>query len=478
ASRPVALAGIMGGIGTEVSSSTQRVLLESAWFDPVTVRRSSRRLVLDSDSSYRFERRVDPVAVEAASQRFCQLLQDACGTRVLEGCLDACKEGFLEAAHPVISIRPARASLIMGIEIHPKEVERNLLALGFERVSGTDEKQEFRCPSYRADVTREIDLVEEVGRVHGFDSIEERPLTVFPTHASAQDELVEGLCTWMVGAGYHEALTYSFSEAGAFSRIEEWWSQASPLELRNPVRTQERYLRRSLLPKLLKAVRDNRNQGVERVCLFEVARVYHRQQGKGYPREALHLAWVDSRPDGSFRAARGVADGVLRHLQVARVLWSPFSQEGGLRPGESAGLVENGERLGLLGAADVEGVTGPVWCGELALAAFLERGSNRRVFQEYSRLPSIRRDVNVVLDEPIPWGEIEAAIESLNLPDLTAIDFADLYRGRQVPSGKKSLTFSLLFRSKERTLTHAEADQSTAQVIATLAKQFQAELRD
>ncbi|MFQ5653719.1 MAG: phenylalanine--tRNA ligase subunit beta [Planctomycetota bacterium] len=475
--KPVAVAGIMGGVDSEVCATTRCILLESAWFDPVSIRRSSRRLALASDSSYRFERRVDPEGVESASRRFCHLLQKICGATILEGALDELEPSLLEEARRVVPVRPARASHLLGVEIGAEEISSGLGALGFERIGGEGGRLDFRTPSYRGDVSREVDLIEEVARVHGFEEIPEDNLTVFPAPRSSRERLVEGVRAWMVGAGYHEALTFSFAREDDHSAIEAWWCEAAPYEIRNPMRNDERLLRRSLLPGLLRALRGNRLGGVGEVRLFEVSRVYHRLLGGERPQEALHLAWVAAVPGFEFRDVRGVADGILDYLRVPAIPWSPLAAPCGLAPGRAAALEQGGGRLGLAGAIELKGVTELSWCGEISLDPLLDLGIETRVYQEFSRLPGIRRDLNVVVGEELLWSEIEEELRAAGLEDLVRIDFTDLYQGKQVPDGKKSVTCSLLFKSDDRTLTNAEADERTERALTRLAERFGARLR-
>lgn len=483
AARSVALAGIMGGLNSEVHDGTTKVLVESAYFEPIGVRRSSRRLALSSDASYRFERRVDPRGVESASVRFCHLLQKHAGAKILAGSLDSVEQKFLDDARPIVPVRPARCTQVLGVDFDLNTVSRCLESIGFERAGGTDVEPQFRCPSYRSDVTREVDLVEEVARVYGFDNIPESELRVFPVHITDLERQVERTKAWMVAAGYHEALTYSFVERGEFIPLEEWWCEGDPYEVRNPVRSKERFLRRSLLPNLLAAVRGNRNHGIDEIALFEVSRVFHRKNGNTHPEEAVHLAWVRAGAGLDLRDARGVADGILSALHVdlrGQELgnWTPLTAAKGPLSGAGATLeAGGGRRLGIVGATGISAFKGEIWCGELAIGPLLEGAAESLPFQEFSRYPTIERDVNVVLDDATPWADIAAEVSDLELEDLVSVDFVDLYRGKQVPDGKKSVTFSLLFQSDSRTLTGEEADERTDRAVARLAERFAAERR-
>ncbi|MGE3165361.1 MAG: phenylalanine--tRNA ligase subunit beta [Planctomycetota bacterium] len=471
---PVALAGIMGGLSSEVSAGTTMVALESAWFDPVRVRSTSRKLALASDASYRFERRVDPEGVDWASRRFCQLLQQIAGARVLENRLEETRVGFLEAQRPRVRVRPSRVARTLGVEIGADDIRRHLGAMGFEAVGGDAEALEFRVPSYRGDVSREIDLVEEVARGYGFDRIPEGRLTVQVAAPSESERHTEAIKSLLMGLGYREALTFSFVEAGECAVLEHWWSPAAPFEVRNPMRAPDRFLRRSLLPNLLAAVRDNRHHGVENVALFEIAHVFHRQPGQQPPHQSTHLAWAALTPNLDLRDMKGVVEVAFGYLGVARPSWVPLPDSVGLLDG--AGFDDDGRRAGLLGAFRLQDLHDPVWCGEVDLGRYLGQAVPR-TYQEFSRWPAIRRDLNLVFGDTVTWGQIERAVSDLELDDLIAIEFVDVYRGKQIDAGKKSVTFSLLYQSQSRTLTHEEADERTERAVRRLGERFSAVLR-
>jgi len=482
AERAVALAGIMGGLESEVGESTTQILLESAWFEPVPVRRTSRRLALASDSSYRFERRVDPLAVDIASRRFLSLLARETGAAILEGEVEVCDPGLIANARRFVPLRPARVRQLLGVEIPAEELRAGLVRLGFEERSGGPpsaraERLEFLVPSFRADVTREIDLIEEAARVHGLDRIPEGDLSVMPVAERPEARHLDRIARLLIGAGYHDALTFAFTTEED-SAIEEWWSAPAPFEVRNPVRSAERRLRRSLLPRLWQAVRGNRLHGVEEARLFELARVFHRRPGSAAPLEREHIAWCASAAGEDYRSARGVADAVLALLGVEGASWTPLDGgAGGLAPGRAAQLHIGGERVGLVGAAQLDGVPGEVWGGELHLGPLLAIARGEVAFREFSRQPGVRRDLNVVVGEALTWRELAEAVRTLSLAHLRELAFGDIYRGKQVPAGRKSVLFSLFFQAEERSLTGEEVDAEVDRLVRHLGSSFGGELR-
>ncbi|OUU26159.1 MAG: hypothetical protein CBC13_00830, partial [Planctomycetia bacterium TMED53] len=316
-----ALAGVMGGSRTEVHDGTSRILLESAWFEPVPVRDTSRRLQLTSDSSYRFERRVDVEACETASRRFMHLLAKETNCTILSGCLEVVRDGLLDKPEAVV-VRPERASSILGDKIPDGEIRTIMEALGFTSETDSGDEGPWIAPSWRVDCGREADLIEEIGRIRGLDQMEDRRMEVRAVPEDSRADWVERVQEYLVGTGHHEAMTFSFGvNDGDYKTLENWWNLADPWVVRNPVRANEGTLRRSLIPGLLSSVRGNRMHGVDDVRLFEVARVFHRREGVDRPVEKLHVAWIHSQAQlqkgtGPYRDVRGIADGILDLLRV------------------------------------------------------------------------------------------------------------------------------------------------------------------
>jgi len=305
-----ALAGVMGGSRTEVHQDTSRILLESAWFEPVPVRETSRRMLLSSDSSYRFERRVDVEACELASRRFMHLLAKETGCTILSGCLEVVRDGLLEIP-AAVAIRPDRASSILGDQIPEGEIRTILEALGFTSESDSGDEGPWVAPSWRVDCGREADLIEEIGRIRGLDQMDDRRMEVRAVPEDPRAGRVERVHEYLVGTGHHESMTFSFGVAESeFQALENWWNLGTPWVVRNPVRSNEGTLRRSLVPGLLNSVRGNRLHGVDEVRLFEVGTVFHRKEGLDRPAEKLHVAWIHSQAQpekgtGPYREVQG-----------------------------------------------------------------------------------------------------------------------------------------------------------------------------
>jgi len=483
----VALAGIMGGSRSEVKSETGRLLLESAWFEPVPIRESARRLQLATDSSHRFERRVDVEACEVASRRFLHLLSKETDCKILTGCLEVIRDQLLDPQQPV-SLRPERASQILGDVIPEGSIRRILESIGFSSEEDKGDAGPWTAPSWRVDCHREADLIEEIGRIRGLDQMDDRRMEVRAVPEDPRANWVDRVQDYLVGCGHHEAMTFSFGAAeGEFQLIENWWNVGEPWVVRNPVRANEGTLRRSLVPSLLTSVKGNRLHGVDDVRLFEVARVFHRREGVDRPVEKLHVSWIHSQAKtekgtGPYRNARGIADGILDLLRVCEtgpqsLSWSPVNDSSGFIPGSTAALSFSSDPVGLVGSVELEGIPGETWYGELDLGYLLDYARQEVRFSDFSRHPVITRDLNFVVSEDVLWRDISSEVDAADLAHLESRQFVDMYRGKQVASGHKSVTFSLTFRAPDRTLTHEEVDTSVNGLVDRLKARLKGELR-
>lgn len=482
AQRAVAVAGVMGGLETEIGEQTTDVLLESAEFEKSSNRRTSRALQLSSDSSYRFERGVDPVQVEWASRRAARLIREVAGGTICEGVLDTWTEPYEPAK---VTLRFARLNRLLGLDVPPDTAVHILARLGFETDECSNEQITVLVPPFRAqDVTREVDLIEEVIRIYGYDRVPER--TTLPIHVGSVSlgERAEARAREMlVGLGYYEVFTNSFCTE-ATAKLVSPWTDAEPLEVRNTIRRDENRLRLSILPELLRVKRTNAARGNERSPLFEISRVYLPRPDAGpkgdsaRPVEKLVLSVLC---EDDLLTLKGVIETLVCRLGVAadsRVepLKNPF-----FRDGRAAEILLDGERFAVLGEASKETadrfdlVRAPC-LAELDFNALVKRADFDPTYSTLPAFPGSVRDLAVVVDEAVTWAEIERTIRELDLSHLEEIVFFDVFRGRQVPPGKKSVAFSLLFRAADRTLTRDEVEESRRRAIDAL-KSLGAELR-
>jgi phenylalanyl-tRNA synthetase beta chain len=446
AERAIALAGIMGGEDTEVSEKTTSVLLEAANFEPISLLRTSERLALRTEGSNRWEKGVDPHLAGPAATMATRMVVELAGAQ-WTGHTD------VQATLPdpaVISLRPERTNAVLGLEVTAAEQASILVRLGFERSNGG-----FRVPTWRArDVTREIDLVEEVARF----KMEEIPFTL-PQHDATfgrltrwqrMRRLVEDVLT---GCGYSEAYTSSFVAEG-------------DLRLPEPMSMEAAALRTALLGSLVAAVRHNVSVGLSEVGLFEIARTY--RAGGELPDERWHVAGI---VDGGFAEAKWAVEQLYTALKIEPSFVraaEPF-----LHPGKSARTSEGW--VGELHPALLEGAWGAF---ELDLDALVLAAPEAVEFEEVSPYPEVRQDLAFVVDEDVPAATLLAAIREAAGPELLrAVAPFDEYRGDQIGAGKRSLAFRVAFGSPERTLTDEEAGELRAKIVEALADRFGAVLR-
>ncbi|MCQ4574621.1 MAG: phenylalanine--tRNA ligase subunit beta [Candidatus Brocadiales bacterium] len=482
--RPVAIAGVMGGIDTEVGDSTTNVLLESARFKPSTVRRAAKRFVMSTDSSYRFERGVDPEGVDWASRRAARLIQELAGGKV---CRDVIDIGSRKFKKPVVSVRMRRLNGLLGTEIKPATAGDILSRLGFE-VKVRKERLDVTVPSFRGDITREVDLIEEVARIYGYNNIPtdtRLSIQVKPQNRYGQvEEMARELLT---GWGLTEVITYSIVDKTQYRRPGTSSKNAPALTLRNPIRKGEDRLRQTLMGNLLGVKRHNQDRGVPHIKIFEISRVYFpTESARKLPDEktCLCVLWEEEgvAPEEAFYVLKGVLEGMFATLGLRGVLTWQGHPGGPFDEKRSCRVEYEGKELGVFGEIKKKVVEeydlnfSPVMA-ELDFDAIVERADLSTVFKKLPLYPSAVRDMAVVVDEQVSWADIRRCIEESGLEYLESIEFFDLYHGRQVPPGKKSLAFKLCYRANDRTLRGEEVGEMQKLVEERLTRELGAALR-
>lgn len=476
ARRPVAIGGVMGGASTEVTGQTTDLLIESARFTPLSIRTTARQLGLHSDSSYRFERGVDPAGVDWASRRCCQLILEIAGGTLAEGVVDM---GRGPAPREPIVLRFSQLKRILGIDVPAAEAKRILLALGLKEMASDAAAITAVPPSWRADLSREIDLVEEVGRVHGYDNIPED--VSVPMSASARgddDRVMSRLRHVLTSAGFDEAMTASVVEepiSAAFSP----WTKAEPLVSSTALLRRADRLRRSVVPSLLAARRFNEAQGNECIELFETARVYLPRPGE-LPHEEPVLALTSG---AGWRHAKGTLEALLGSINPALELEAKAVELPLLAAGRSAELRVAGELWGYLGEVSAEGlrtfgVRSGATVAEVKISLLVQMADLARRYQPLPDQPAMLRDLNLVLDDSVRWADLADTVRSAAGNLLERLVYQDTYRDREkLGPGRKSLLLSLVLRDPQRTLSGEEADRVTQQVVQACAERHKAQLR-
>ncbi|MHC4884102.1 MAG: phenylalanine--tRNA ligase subunit beta [Planctomycetota bacterium] len=470
--RAVALAGVKGGLETGVVDSTTNILLESAYFTPGSTRRASRAAQLDSDSSYRFERGIDPGGVERASARAAQLICELCGGTLAEGVIDTNPD---LAVPWETTMRFSRCDQLLGMQVPHDEIERIFIGLGLTVMKRDGESITLQVPTVRQDLTREVDLIEEVARCHGFDQMpEEISMKLGIAHISPLTASTRTATEVMVGLGYHEVFTDSFVQESfvrEFAPLGENKAVEVPVRVRNPIREDRPFLRTTLIPGLLEVRRVNRL--VEDAAFFDINRVFIPASPK--PDEPRRFALVDDR---GTEYVRGAFERVLDELRIdgGRTVHPVSHEIEGLESGTTAELHVNGNRVAIFGlitkavsdAHDLIKVPAALEADFDAVAALPRLNKS---FVDLPRFPAVGRDIALVVPETVQWAEIEAAAKELE-EYVESIEFASVFRGKQIAKGRKSMAFSIRYRHPDRSFTDEEVNALRDSMVEHLLKRI------
>ncbi len=497
---PVAIAGVMGGLESEVTERTTDVLLESANFDFINNRRTGKMLQLFSEASTRFGKRVDPELTVKALARACQLMEE-----LAEGKAEPLYADLYPGRREptVINLRLRDVPRILGADVPPDEVERILRSLEFDTAQTGDGVLRVTVPSYRLDVTQPVDLIEEVSRVWGYDRL---PSTLIrdelpPQRDNPQLQLEEQIRDILVGAGLQEVITYPLTTPAAEARLYPGQpvDESAYMSLTNPMTSDRTHLRRTLEASLLDVVRSHL-RFVKRVAIFEIGRVYLKVAGQELPDEEPRLGIAMMGPRGlggwlnkneeplDFFDLKGVIETLLARLGLEGITYRPI-QHPTFQPGRAAEIVlatgdPAGElRIGVLGevaAAVREAFDLPaqrVALARLHLRPLIERHGRIRKLQPVSPFPAVKEDLAVVVDEEVPGERVEAVIREAGGRLLQSVTLFDLYRGAPVPAGKKSLAYALTYQAPDRTLTDEEVARVRERIVRHLEQRLEARLR-
>ena len=470
---PVAIAGVMGGLETEVSDSTTTILLEDAHFDPVTVRVASRGLSLPSEASFRFERTVDVEMIEWASKRTAWLIVEVAGGKMAKGMVDAYPKKLEKKQ---VGMRVSRMNKLLGVEIASDEAVGILAKLSFEPMLEGDVVT-CKVPSWRSDIYREVDLIEEVARLYGFNNIPtEDKIEIRVTAADARQKAVLTAGAALNSCGYYETINITFTESGIAELFVEDKTKLG-LGVKDVSRKNANLLRQTLLGSLFTVLKTNHNAKNTDCRIYEIADTFV-PSGEKLPRERAKLAAVC---DGDFRDIRGVVEAIVKGFDHhAKIEFVPvelvWAQAG-------ASVVVNGEVIGVAGVVN-DAVKAKFDFKEINPAgAELDFESLMRLqgevvkIQPISRFPAIERDLSIITEEDVSWADIVSAVNNRPCDKLEGVRFVEIYRGKGVPDGKKSVTLSLCFRDEDGTLRHEDVDGLEGDIIKSLEENVKAVLR-
>jgi len=481
--KAVALGGIMGGQNSEVSQDTTSVLLESAYFNPKNIRRSSKYLSISSESSKRFERGVDPNGVIYALNRAADLIAKLGDGEVARGTVDV----YPNKINPLkIRLRPERVKLLLGLSIDSNEMESILQSLGFN-VEGENEFM-VEVPTFRPDVTLEADLIEEIARVYGFDNIPADTSCVIEQDIAANDEedFVQKVKHTLLALGFSEAVTFDLVSN---EMANSFLTAGEAVKLVNPLSEEMAVLRESLIPSLLNSVRWNINRGEKDLKLFEVGTGIKKLDKKitevakltgVMTGKTFSDTWKNKYQPTDFYDLKGVIQLLLQRCRIADFNLMPFNSN--FVTGQALAIKVNNRELGHFGQLDLKilksfAIEQSVFYFELLLNALQDASENEITFTSISKYPPVIRDLAVVLKNEIASETLVQAVSSEGGKFLKEVHVFDVFKGKQLGEGVKSIALNLTFSSMERTLTEGEIDKQIEKILNKLKSDFSADLR-
>lgn len=492
--KPVALAGIMGGLNSEVHAETTNVLLESAYFDPMGIRRTSKRIGLTTEASLRFERGIDPNGCLRAADRAAALMVELGGGSLARGAVDNYPR---KIESPKIFLRVSRVNKILGTSIRSQEIQKYLQNLQLQvEPQGSDEFQ-VTPPTFRVDLQREIDLIEEVARLHGFERI---PVTLPSGRVAAEKKTkmqraAERARNLMTAFGFWEVITYGFMSAKMLQdlKLSSPDKRARALRIHNPLSEDQSVMRTTLIPGLLQTARNNAHRQNLDLRLFELGRVFFPREGQDLPEEVEVISglltglreeetWSKPKAEFDFFDLKGALENLFDGLGVTGYRFLPERNEPFLHPGKACRVEVNEQSLGIMGEAHPDvGETfefkQKIFLFELNFQGLAESIRESRFFQPLPRFPAVTRDLALIVDEKIAAGDLLSTLWQANTGLIAEVSIFDLYRGKPIPPKKKSLAFRLKYRREDRTLTDAEVNELHQKIIELLANRYGAVLR-
>ena len=489
ANGPVAVAGVMGGLDSEIKPDTETVVLESANFVGSSVRQTSKKLGLRTEASARYEKGIDPNLCEEAADRVCALIDELGYGKVLEGSVDIYKS----PEHPqVVSARVSRINKVLGTDLSREEMVAILESLEM-KVQGTGDDMIVTAPTVRQDILKEVDFVEEIARMYGYDNL---PNTLPKLDVKAENSLSwetrRKLRDLLCAMGADEIQTFSFINQKIFDvcRIDEESWERDTVDIINPMGEDTAAMRTILTPGMLEVLARNYSRSVEGVRAFEIGKVFSKNyiQPEGLPDESFDLSIGVYGKDESFFTLKGMIECMFDMMGIKDVSYIAESEYGIYHPGRCARVVkvtEKGEEveLGIMGevhpdVASNYGIGDKAYCGEFFLDRLIEFSSREIQYSKPPKYPSTSRDIAMVVSESTPVAEIEKVIKEAGTEILRSVKLFDIYRGIQVGAGKKSVAYSLTYRHDDRTLTDVETEEAHAKVVEALKNNLGASIRD
>ncbi|MCD5405780.1 MAG: phenylalanine--tRNA ligase subunit beta [Desulfotomaculum sp.] len=490
AKSPVAVAGVMGGLHSEVSDETVDILIESACFNAINIRRTSKKLNLRSESSIRFEKGVDVTGCAKAADRAAELIQKLAGGSLAKGIVDRYVKKYEEK---VLVLRPSRVEHILGVSIEKQDMKGILSSLEF-KVEDEDGNLKVTVPSFRHDVTMEIDLIEEIARAYSYDKIPETLIYGITTHGSLnqKQKLISEIKNILVGCGLTEVITYGFIDPNTFDKmnIPSDSKLRDVLKLQNPLSEEQSVMRTVLVPNLLEVAQRNHNRSVHDVAIFEIGRVFYKTDDV-LPDERTVLAvvlsgrvektWNEPLYEYDFYHLKGIIEVLFEKIGLKDLYFEKHSDPS-FHPGRTCSLNLRGKMVGVLGELHpdvLENYKLPyraVAC-KIDLSSLFDMKIKTPKYKKLPKFPPVERDLAVVVEKGVASQELINSVRKAGGRILKSAYVFDVYSGEQVPDGYKSIAFKLIFQADDRTLTDKEISKKVDQILNALEKGFKAKLR-
>jgi phenylalanyl-tRNA synthetase beta chain len=492
--KPVAIAGVMGGLNSEIKEDTQRVLLESAYFNPAGNRRTSKKLGLETEAAYRFGRGIDYGGCLLAANRAAQLIQELTGGKVVEGTVDVYPTP-LQPSPIRLSVR--KIHQVLGTEVSAEQVRDYLEDLELEVRREDEDVLVVTPPSFRGDLERDIDLIEEVARLDGYERI---PITI-PKGPPSSEERSKGLLVerkvidTLIYHGYHEVITYSFTSPVSWDIIG--LPQDDPrrkhLRILNPLTEDFSIMRTTLIPGLMESAQYNLSRKNSNLKLFELKKIFIHKEGERLPEEIKFLAglamgfnrdphWAFSQRPVDFYDIKGCVEDLLDALQIKGAKFNKADDIPYLHPGKASRVVLDQNILGVLGevhpqVASHYEMNGKVYLFEMDFSKMVAWAREERRFQSLPKFPAVYRDLSVVVDRALEAEKVVETIQTFQQPFVEEITLFDMYQGPPIPEGKKGISYRIRYQANDRTLTDEEVNQYHEKIITRLKEVFHLELR-
>lgn len=487
--KPVAIAGIMGGLDTEVTDATDTILLESANFNQAVIRRGCRHLGLQSEASIRFDKSLSPGLPQLPLKRATQLLLELAGGKAAKGMIDA-YPGKTAPKNMLLSTEEVKR--LSSLEIDVGKITKVLQSLGFEcEESHLPSQISVVAPYWRSDVESAADLIEEVVRIIGYEKI---PTTRLSSSLPMREPtpvlgFKRRLRNILVSCGFQEMLTYSLTSLEKLQRLSpDLDVKVMPLKVANPLTKEQEYLRTTLRTNILAALANNQKHEENGIKLFEIGKVFL-PQGRELPQEKdllcallsgprYELSWHGDNKPLDFFDATGVVESLFKQLELVATF--EVSDDESLLPGRAVDIIINGDKVGITGelhpkVTQAFELSGTVYLIEIDMEKLLDKTTRLKEYRAISRFPGSSRDISLVIDEQVPYQQVAGVIRSF--PLVSKVTLFDFYTGKQLPEGKKSFAVRIVYQSPERTLTDEEIDKTQEQMLDRLHQELGATLR-